>query len=64
MTRRYGGTGLGLSICQRLVNQMGGSLVLDSEEGVGTTFTFAIPLNVCLQPPPERKPREGRSNPP
>lgn len=63
MTRRYGGTGLGLSICQRLVNQMGGSLVLDSEEGVGTTFTFAIPLNVLPQPPPERKPREGRSEP-
>ena len=36
------GTGLGLSICKRMIEQMGGSVEVDSEEGVGTTFTIFI----------------------
>lgn len=44
ITRRFGGTGLGLTITKSLIRMMGGKIVVESEPGRGSSFSFVLKL--------------------
>ncbi|MCK9605381.1 MAG: ATP-binding protein [Methylomonas sp.] len=62
VTRSYGGTGLGLVISKQLVEQMGGAIRLNSQQGKGSSFIFTVLLGVTEMPIPTRNQADPLDN--
>jgi signal transduction histidine kinase len=52
LTRKHGGMGLGLSVAKVMIEMHGGRIWVESMEGIGSTFTFTLPVD-APQPPPQ-----------
>jgi signal transduction histidine kinase len=44
--RRFGGIGVGLPIARKLIELLGGALIIDSQPGQGSTFRFTLPFDL------------------
>ena len=46
LTRRHGGMGLGLSVAKVMIEMHGGRIWAESTEGIGSTFSFLLPVDL------------------
>ncbi len=62
-TTKYGSTGLGMSITKSIIDMMNGSIQVESEKDVGSTFTVTIPLEASKEEAVEVPSREITDEP-
>jgi signal transduction histidine kinase len=56
LTRKHGGMGLGLSVAKVMIEMHGGRIWAESTEGVGSTFTFLLPVDLKNDAPENIQP--------
>lgn len=49
ISRKYGGTGLGLAICKNMIEMQNGELLVESEEGKGSSFIIRLPYQISIE---------------
>jgi two-component system sensor histidine kinase SenX3 len=55
-SRETGGTGLGLAIVRHVATNHGGTVTVESQEGVGSSFTLTIPARTVADAAPDEAP--------
>ncbi len=60
ISQTFGGTGLGLAIIKKLVEMMDGRIAVKSEEGLGSEFSFSIPLKLVEANIPEKSEKKEK----